>query len=315
MQSPRRPGTGRAGRVQRSGRPATLGPRQPGPDGWNQPSRLPPQTAVDGPAGRWQTPEGWWKIGNSGTAGRSAPARLQPPTGEPAMIKLSALLFAATLAAAVPAAAQDRASPTRAREAAALWQHEGLEQVSVRGIDLAFARPGATLADYDRVHLAPIPVEFRRNWERQMRSGGRQRIRAGDVQRIREQLSTLVHEVVSAELERGGYTLADDPGEDVLDVQMAIVNLNITAPDLRSPGRTRVYTTSVGEMTLVAELRDSSSGELLARVIDRRVGRESMRPEFTTRADNVSEARRAAQAWAVALRTALDNARTIGAPR
>lgn len=229
------------------------------------------------------------------------------------MIKSLALLIVAAAACAGHASAQDRANPAVAREAAAQWQHDGLVQVDVRGLDLAFARPGATLADYQRVHLAPIPVEFRRNWERQMRSGGRQRIRAGDVQRIREQLGALVHEVVREELERGGYVLADGPGEDVLDVQMAIVNLNITAPDVGSPGRTRVYTTSVGEMTLVAELRDSSSGELLARVFDRRVGRESMRPEFTTRADNVSEARRAARSWAQALRNALDNARTIGA--
>jgi hypothetical protein len=228
------------------------------------------------------------------------------------MIKSLALLVVAIVGCTGQAWAQGGGNRGVAREAAAQWQHDGLVQIDVRGLDLAFARPGATLADYERVHLAPIPVEFRRNWERQMRSGSRQRIRAGDVQRIREQLGALVHEVVREELQRGGYVLADAPGEDVLDVQMAIINLNITAPDVGAPGRSRVYTTSVGEMTLVAELRDSSSGELLARVLDRRVGRESMRPEFTTRADNVSEARRAARAWAQALRTALDNARTIG---
>jgi uncharacterized protein with FMN-binding domain len=230
------------------------------------------------------------------------------------MIKsLAVLCLAAAVFAASPTNAQETGRPTAARDAASQWQQDGLEPISVRGIDLAFARPGASLADYERVQLAPIPVAFRRNWERQTRAGSRMQIRAADVQRIREQLSTLVHEVVREELASGGYVLTDEAGEDVLSVQMSIVNLNITAPDLRSPNRTRVYTTSVGEMTLVAELRDSSSGELLARVFDRRVGRESIRPEFTTRADNVSEARRAARAWAQALRNALDSARTIGA--
>lgn len=227
------------------------------------------------------------------------------------MTTSTTLVFAAALAWTATAPAQDAAPTATRSEVLAQWQHDGLEQIEVTGLDLVFARPGATLVGYERVQLAPIPVAFRRNWERQMRSN-RQRIAPADIQRIREQLGELVHEVVREELESGGYVLTDEAGEDVLAVQMAIVNLSINAPNVPSSGRNRVYTTSVGEMTLAAELRDSSSGELLVRLIDRRVGRESMRPEFTTRSDNVSEARRAARAWAQALRRGLDNARSIG---
>ncbi len=220
-----------------------------------------------------------------------------------------ALVAGAATAQTAPAAAP----PTSARQATAEFTQDGLERRQVRGLDIVFVRPGATLEGFTKVQLAPVSVAFRRNWERGATTGTRIRVRAADVERIRAQLATLVETVVREELERGGYALVEDAGEDVLAVQMDIVNLNINAPDLSAPGRVRVYTTSVGEMTLVAELRDSSSGELLMRAFDRRVGRESMNPQFTTRIDNVTQARIAARAWAQALRQGLDNARTVTA--
>jgi Protein of unknown function (DUF3313) len=226
------------------------------------------------------------------------------------LLALAAALGMATgvASAQTPAAAP---SPNTARQAVAEFSQEGLQRTEVRGLDVVFVSPGATLEGFTKVQLEPVSVTFRRNWERQAVAGTRTRVRAEDVQRIRAQLATLVEATVRDELERGGYVLVDDAGEDVLTVQMAVVNLNINAPDLPTPGRVNVYTTSVGEMSLVASLSDSSSGELLVRVFDRRVGRTSMQPEFTTRADNVMQARIAARAWAQALRRALDGARTM----
>jgi len=233
----------------------------------------------------------------------------------PAMKRSPLLVLAATFAlvAGTATAQTPSASAAPATQSTAALDQDGLQRTEVRGLDLAFILPGATLEGFNRVQLAPVQVAFRRNWERQTRTGSRQRVSARDMERIRDRLSTLVETEVREELARGGYALVEDPGEDVLAVRMDIVNLDITAPDLASAGRTRVYTTSVGEMTLVAELRDSSSGELLMRVFDRRVGRTSTTPRFTTRADNVMEARNAARAWARALREGLDAARTVTA--
>ncbi|MBP6597189.1 MAG: DUF3313 family protein [Arenimonas sp.] len=233
-------------------------------------------------------------------------------------MKLSPLLsLAAAVALAAGAATAQTtpaaAPPTSARQATAEFNQDGLQRTEVRGLDIVFVRPGATLEGFTKVQLTPVQVAFRRNWERQATTGSRTRVRARDMERIRDQLSTLVETEIRQELERGGYMLVEDAGEDVLSVQAAIVNLNINAPDLATTSRVRVYTTSVGEMTLVADLRDSSSGELLMRVYDRRVGRTSMQPEFTTRADNVMQARIAARAWAQALRAGLDGAKTVTA--
>ena len=42
----------------------------------------------------------------------------------------------------------------------------GLQKIEVEGIDLAFARPGASLAAYKRVQLEPVGVEFRKSKDR-----------------------------------------------------------------------------------------------------------------------------------------------------
>lgn len=42
-------------------------------------------------------------------------------------------------------------------------RHDGLRTISIKGIDLPYARPGAMLAGCDRVKLEPVEVAFRRN--------------------------------------------------------------------------------------------------------------------------------------------------------
>jgi hypothetical protein len=74
-----------------------------------------------------------------------------------------------------------------------------------------------------------------------------------------------------------------------------------------SPGRSRTYTANSGRMTLVLEVRDSVTGETLARVVDGRSGRTSGVMTVTNRATNTADARRAIRIWARALRDGLDS--------
>ncbi len=187
---------------------------------------------------------------------------------------------------------------------AAATSDEGLQQIRINGLDRVYARPDADLSGYTKVLLPPVSVAFRRNWGRGTR--GSARVSSNDAQRIKERLATLVHEELVSELAKGGYQVVDTPGDDVLEVRVSIENLNITAPDVMSAGRSRTYALSVGEMTLNAELRDSTSGDLIARIHDREAGREFMSMRMITRADNVREARTAARGWGVILRNQLD---------
>jgi hypothetical protein len=111
---------------------------------------------------------------------------------------------------------------------------------------------------------------------------------------------------------KGGYPLVEEPGDDVLRVRAQIVDLYINAPETNSPGITRTYVVDAGEMTLIAELYDSQTNALLARVVDRQRGLERGLNELqiANRVTNTAEADRILSAWAKRLRDALDKTRT-----
>lgn len=226
----------------------------------------------------------------------------------------SALLFASALLCVPFVAAQsDKEIPKSRREAASAWSEAGLEKIKVKGLDVVYARPGATLAGYTKVKLAPISVAFQRNWEKQAAPGSRMPISAKDSQRIRERLSALVREEFVRELGEGGYTLTDTAGEDVLDLNMSIIELRIAAPDIKTAGRVDTYAVSAGEMTLVADLRDSVTGDIAMRIFDRGEAHENFRAQRITSIENEAEARHLASGWAKAMRRELDLAKGVGA--
>ena len=225
--------------------------------------------------------------------------------GKQAWLLLAALMLCG-LATHAWAAEQAAADST----VAAATSEEDLQQIRINGLDRVYARPDADLSGYTKVLLPPVSVAFRRNWGRGM--SGSARVSSSDAQRIKDRLAALVHEEMVSELAKGGYQVVDTPGDDVLEVRVSIENLNINAPDVMSAGRSRTYALSVGEMTLNAELRDSTSGELIARIHDREAGRQFMSLRMITRADNVREARTAARGWGAILRNQLDLAKQIG---
>ena len=78
------------------------------------------------------------------------------------------LLFLSAFACAPFAPAQsDSGVPKSRRDAESVWNAEGLAKVKVKGLDVVFARPGATLAGYTKYLLRPISVAFQRDWEKQ----------------------------------------------------------------------------------------------------------------------------------------------------
>lgn len=219
------------------------------------------------------------------------------------------LLTLTTFVQAVAQAPAEQASAPRSpSEASEQWSDDGLRKVQLRGLDVVFMRPEASLAGYDKVSLGAVSVSFRRGWERSTRIGTHSRIHPADVQRIRERLATVVREEVLKQLGEGGYQVVDAAAEDVLAVSASIINLSVAAPDVPSASGSEVYSVSAGEMTLVAELRDSLTGDLIVRAYDHTKARESMRPHRIWRSENEEEARNAARSWAQVLRQQLDAA-------
>jgi len=222
------------------------------------------------------------------------------------------LLVSAFACMPFAAAQSDAGAPKSRRDAESMWNAEGLSKLNVKGLDVVYARPGATLGGYDKFMLRPITVAFQRDWEKRSAPGTRTPIKTQDAQRIKDRLSALVREEVTKQLNEGGYMLVDAPGDNVLEVALSIVNLDVNAPDIKTAGRVETYALSAGEMTLVADLRDSASGDIIMRVFDRTQAREYFHPQRITSVDNAAEARTAASAWAKALRKELDLARSAG---
>lgn len=197
--------------------------------------------------------------------------------------KLLAVVVA--LAVAVPAVAQE------ARDS---W--DGLVEVSARRLDSAFLLPGADFRPYRKVMLDEPEVAFRAGWMQTMQRSRSIRLTETDAARIKETVAANTTDLFVDEFTRAGFEVVTLPGPDVLRVRTAVLNLFVNAPDVASPGRSRSFTSNAGEATLVLEARDSQTGALLARAVDRREGRGLPGP--TTRVSNTSEFRTVARGWA-----------------
>ncbi|HSN72312.1 MAG TPA: DUF3313 family protein [Steroidobacteraceae bacterium] len=174
-------------------------------------------------------------------------------------------------------------------------------------LDAVYVQPGVDFPAYRSVIIDPLEVSFDKNWDpnRDVRSVSRQ-LDERDIEAIRTGLAELFLEVFREELAKGGYSVVSTPGPETLHILPAVTDLYINAPDRMEPGRTTTYTTETGRMTLVAELRDSVSGDVLARVVDRQQSRDSGMMQVTNRVTNTADARRAIGVWARALREGLD---------
>jgi len=230
---------------------------------------------------------------------------VRPSTSKPLATLRAMLALCGTLVLTNAMAAPDK----RLEEA---MSHDGLSKISVKGIGLAYARPGATLAGYTRVKIDPVEVAFDKNWDPK-KPGSNFKLDATDRENIRTGVAKIVLEEFVRELQsKNAYPVVTESGPDVLRVKINIVNLYVNAPDVMTPGRTRTYTVSAGQMTLIAELFDSESGQVLARVVDTREARNTGTMQLSNSVVNASEARDIASAWARILHNGLDKARGIG---
>jgi hypothetical protein len=183
---------------------------------------------------------------------------------------------------------------------------DGLELRPSKNVAALYVRPGASLAGYTKVRLEPLYVAFDKNWDPNSSRTGTNRLNASDLEKIKKALAEEFAKVCSDTLTKGGYQVVTESGEDVLDVTPMVIDLYIVAPQKMTAGRSYTYTTDTGRMTLVAELRDSETNQILARVVDNRWAPANATMQLSTSVTNMSAARLVIQRWADALRKALD---------
>jgi hypothetical protein len=192
---------------------------------------------------------------------------------------------------------------------------DGLHLVPDSNLAVVYAEPGADLAPYNKVKLLDAYVAFKKNWERDQRSTSTRGIRVSskDMDKIKSSLAEEFQTVFQEALQQAGYEVTEETGDDVMIVRPAIINLDVNAPDTNQPGRSNVYTSSAGEMTLYIGLYDSVTGDMIAKAIDRQFDRNN--PGFytwTSSVTNRAAALRILKGWADILVNALNEAKTYG---
>ena len=186
-------------------------------------------------------------------------------------------------------------------------QCEGLERRSSRTLDQVYVLPGAEFSQFRRVRLDPAEVAFAKSWDPNAAERDlSRRVTPQDVQEIKDGLAQMLQRTFAEELAKGGYEVTNDVAPDVLRVTTQIVDLYVNAPDTMAAGRSRTFVMDAGRMTLVAEARDSVTGQLLARVVDRKQGTDFGTLQWANSVTNSAEAQRAISQWARALRAGLD---------
>jgi hypothetical protein len=197
-------------------------------------------------------------------------------------------------------------------ELEATRSYDGLAKINVKGIDIAYALPGANLTGYDKIRIDPVEVAFSKNWDTKL-GGGNFKLGSEESENIRAGMAKIVNEEFVKELQRkGDCKVVSETGRGVLRIRISIVNLQVSAPGARSSGRMRIYTVSAADMTLFMELYDSESGQIIARLIDRQEARSTGMMPFSNSTVNAAEAEVIAGRWARILRNDLEKARGIG---
>lgn len=196
---------------------------------------------------------------------------------------------------------------------AGITTEDGLVSQSTQAFDELYLRPGVSLQDFASYSLESCEVSFRKNWRRdqnQQRPDLSNRVTEKTAEQIKASISERCGKYLREALDEAPTLQVVDQygeGDNVLVLRPSIVDLNINAPETDGPGIVHNYTRSFGEMTLVLELTDASTGEVLARAVDKRRGHERTFLQRSNSLTNKFETDRILRRWSEQVRSGLDD--------
>jgi hypothetical protein len=147
---------------------------------------------------------------------------------------------------------------------------DGLVQVSSKRADYLYLRPGADFRQYDSIILEPVEVAFQKNWQKEMNRSrsGLSKVSNADVRRAIDEAQGKLRSIFEKRFGETDLHLVTEPSENALKVFVAVANVQVSAPELMSAGRSHTFAREAGSGVLIIEARDSLSGELLGRAVD-----------------------------------------------
>lgn len=191
--------------------------------------------------------------------------------------------------------------------------HDGLTRVNRTIMDAVWARDDIDLSGVTKVRFNSLGVEYRNvDGPYSGRAGvGANRSTASRSTEFQldEATRNLFEEEVSnafmEEIQRStAFEVTDEAGPDVVDVHIGLLDVVSRVPP-DTVGRSRIFIDSVGEATVVLELRDSVSSTVLARAVDRRAAQNFTMQESTP-PRNRAEVRRLGRRWGQIIREGIE---------
>jgi hypothetical protein len=155
---------------------------------------------------------------------------------------------------------------------------DGLAQVKAKNVDLLYLRPGADFSQYKAIVLDPTEVAFKKDWHKDINRSrrGAARYSEADVRRAIDAAQDKLRNTFEKRFQETGFQVVPGPAENALRVFVGVANVDVTAPEIKSHGISRSYAEQAGHATLVVEVRDSLTGELLGRAVDHGAAGDSL---------------------------------------
>lgn len=225
------------------------------------------------------------------------------------------LVLAAMLAAVGFGTVSCTANPAVETGPGAEVTYDGLHRVDHATMDAAWMKPDLNLSAYTGLILTGAGMSFKpvdddgQRWWPGLDDQGEFPISEENRKRLHEEMRTAFAEELS-KLER--FEIVQEPGPGVLLLAGALIDVVSRVPPVdECVGRCDVYLSEIGEATLVLELRDSVTNEVLVRAVDGRVAESD---GWAIEGDSMTvwpEVRRLAQSWARLARLWLEQ---LGSP-
>lgn len=211
------------------------------------------------------------------------------------ILQVIAIVLSTSLILAAPAMAKKKDPPPQTTT-------DGLKLETSTKHRLVYLADDVDFGAYNKVMIVDCAVSFAKNWQRDYNRQERdlsRKVSDKDVTRIKDKLSAEFKKVFTKTMQDNGIEVVTDAGPDVIILRPAIINLDVTAPALNSPGMSRTYTADPGQMTLYLELYDSVSSAILAKAMDAQdAGRAAPTMSYSTGVNNIAAADRVLKRWA-----------------
>ena len=209
------------------------------------------------------------------------------------MLKLSLVSVIFVLVAACATATGKSSFPAKTSD--------GMVLVPNSKVAAFYLKPGADLSQYDKIALLETYVAFAKHWQQNYNETAtfQDQVSDKDMKTIRDNVAKeFASEMTKVLSTEDGRQMVSAGATGVLILRPAIINLEITAPDLMTPGMSETYVASAGSMTLYMELFDGKTGDMIGKIIDPEAEDDVGMMQISDSVTNMADFDRIVKRWA-----------------